>query len=432
MKESTNQEEQLHHVVTVENLEGLKRKVNVTVDTEGVKLAMDQAVDTVAKKVQLKGFRKGKAPKQLVEKMCYDEIKNVAIFMLTQVGFNRACQEQKLMPLTEPKVQLSEICIDGSFKCEVLLEVKPTIVPTGYIGMSLKNNKVDVDSVVSQRIMDLQEYHSTREVRKVVEENFEVTLDFWVLLDGNKINEGIDKLFVIKKGQEPPFGENLIGAKMGDMSTADIILPDNYPEHGGKQAQVKMDIKLVSEKIKPSLKELAEKMQAPSYEELLSVVKKEVGESLNSQIRAALEEQVVDRLIEMHEFSVPETWVADEERYITGQLQMSNVDEGVKHTIHNMAERNVKRTFIIESIYEAEPGLKLTEEEVEGFIKKEAKRLNMSTIALKSELNKRNMIDGVIGMLKNNKIMDFILSSAQIEECDHQECNCETCTCDHK
>lgn len=429
-------EEQLHHVVTIENLEGLKRKVNVTIDIDGVKLAMAQATESVLQKIQLKGFRKGKAPKQLVEKMCPDEIKNMTTFMLTQASFNRACQEQNLTPLTEPKVQMAVIGLDGSFNCEFLLEVKPSIVPTGYIGMSLKSEKVDLNSAISQRVSDLQEHHIVREVRKQIEENFEVTLDFWVLIDGKKINEGIDRVFVIKKGQAPPFGENLLGCNMGDMCSVDIVLPESYKENSGKTAQVKMDIKLVSEKIKPSIKELVEKMKAPSYEELYDVIKKDVENSLNNQKRAALEEQVVDRLIELHEFAVPETWVLDEEKYIYNQLNMSKIDDNMKNMVHNMAERNVRRTFLIESIYESEQGLKLKEEDVEEFIKMEATRLNISTLVLKDELKKKNMVDGVITLLKNNKVMNYILAAAQIEECECKEgCECqghtcETCSCE--
>ena len=442
MTEEIKEQEKLHHVVSVENLEGLKRKVNITIDMEGVKLALDQAVEVVAKKVQINGYRKGKAPKQLVEKRCSDEVKNVALFMLTQSGFSRACQEQRLVPLSEPKVQNADIHVDGSFNCEVTLEVKPTIVPMGYIGMSLKKQTLDLNMMLEQRLSDLYEYHCVREVRKEVQEGFEVTLDFWILLGDQKINEGKDQVFVIKKSQEEPFGENLLGAKMGDIQTSSVVLPESYPEYNGQTAIVKMDIKLVTEKVKPTADQLVKKMQAPSYEELLSIVKTDVEKTIQHQERAALEEQVVDKLIEIHNFLVPESWVADEEKYLINQIKMKNPVEEVKKTFHQMAERNVKRTFLIESIYEVEKDIKITEEEVETFIKKEAGRLNTSTLALKSELKKQNMLDGVFGLIKNSKVMDFIITNAQIEEimsthtCHQEEClcgqECKQCFCETK
>lgn len=428
MSEPTKEQENLHYSIMVENLEGLFRKVNIVIDTEGVKTAFDQAAEVVAKKVQIPGYRKGKTPKNIVEKMCYDEVKNVAIFMLTQSGFARACQEQKLMPLTEPKLQKSEIGIDGTFNCEIVLEIKPTIEPTGYVGMTLTKPKFDFDDMLNQRLEDLYEYHVIKEVRKEVQDGFEVTLDFWVLVGDKQVSEGKDKIFTIKTQQEAPFGGNLIGSKMGDMQTSNITLPDSYPEYGGQSATVKMDVKLVVEKIKPTKEQLVEKMQAPSYEELLTVVKTDVEKSLQQQERSVVEEQVIDKLINMHEFLVPESWVEDEVKYLSNQIQMKNPDEEVKKTFRQMAERNVRRTFLIESIYNVEKGLAVTEEEVELFIKNEAERLNMSSLNLKSELKKQNMFDGVIGVIKNNKVMDFIISRAQLEE---ENCSHENCSCNH-
>lgn len=434
MSEQIKEQESLHHTTTVENLDGLFRKVNVTIDADGVRLAINQATEVVAKKVQIHGYRKGKAPHKLVEKMCYDEVKNVAIFMLTQSGFARACHEQNLTPLNQPKVEKADIRIDGTFGCEITLEVKPTIVPTGYVGMALKRTKIDPESMFNQKLEDLMEYHVVKEARKEVQDGYEVTLDFWVLVGEKQISEGKDQVFTIKKSQEPPFGENLIGAKMGEMQSATITLPDNYPEYGGQQAVVKMDVKLVVEKIRPTNEQLVEKMEAPSYEELMSVVRADVEKTLQQQERSVLEEQVVDKLINMHDFLVPESWVADETKYLSNQIQMSNPDDEVMKTFRQLAERNVKRTFLIESIYGVESSLQVTEEEIEAFIKKEADRLNTSTLNLKSELKKQNMFDGVIGLIKNNKVMDFIIANAQIEDeeaCSHDECACGDCSCEH-
>lgn len=424
--EEIQKEEQLHHLVSVENLEGLKRKINITIDTVGVDLALDGALDVVSKKVQVNGFRKGKAPKKMIEKIHSEEIKNLAIFMLTQSGFSRACAEQNLTPLGEPKVDLAEICVDGSFKCEVLVEVKPIITPTGYIGMSLNKPVFNINEAFDQRLSDLKKYHCIKEVRSEISEGFEVMLDFWVLVDGNIISENKDKSFTINKGKEAPFGENLLGAKMGDMATHTMILPQEYPQHGGKQAEVKMDLKLVLEKIEPSNDQLIEKMKAPSFEELSKVIREDIEKSFKNQERANVEEQILTKLIDLHEFSVPEAWVADEEKYLASQLGVSNPDGEFLKNIKSIAERNVKRTFLIEAIYEVEKNLKLTEEEIELYIKSEAERLNMSSLALKSELKKQNMIDGVVGLLKNNKIIDFIISTAKIEE---SKCVCN-CSCD--
>ena len=124
---------------------------------------------------------------------------------------------------------------------------------------------------------------------------------------------------------------------------------------------------------------------------------------------------------------MPEKWVADEEKYLEQQFQLKNPSPEVVEMMKTMALRNVKRTFLTDAIYDAEPNLKVTEEEAEAFFKQEAERAGTSTLTLKAELKKQGMLDGVFGIIKNNKVMNFILSNATIEDAHIEEnhvCNC--------
>jgi len=420
IKQVTEQtEERWHHVVTVEDLGGLKKKVNITYDLEGVGMAMDKATEFVTKRVQLKGFRKGKAPKQLVERMHLEDIKQFAMTMLAQEGFLHACYEQKLSPLNEPKIENSNFNLDGTFSCEVFLEVKPSITPSGYLGMALENPQVELEPIIAGLIEELREQHVTIQAIDEVKEDSIVDLDFWLLVDNEEILTSKDHKFMIRAGQEPPFGENLFGVKRGEMASAKITLPENYGEHAGKEADVKMDIKMITERIRPTDEELADRIGLGSYDDLVEQeVTPKAQEIADERRRQILEERIVDKLIELHEFEVPESWVEDEEKYLFSQLgaSMVKIDEEMTKHVREMAERNVRRTFIMESIYDAEKGLAITQEELDAFLKQEAERHNTSVVALKSDIKKKGMIDGVYAVIKHKKIMDMILSQAHIEK----------------
>lgn len=415
-KEVKGKEQEWHHVVTMEDLGGLKRKINIIYDATAVQMAFDKASEIVAKKVQVKGFRRGKTPKQLVERSHKEDIEKVSSSLLSQEGFLHACYEKKISPLTEPKVENADFKLDGSFSCDIMLEIKPTITPSGYLGLQLSKPPVDIEAMANQLLEDVKHQHMTNETRDEVKDGYVVTVDFWTLVDGKEISSGKDQQFIIKEGQEPPFGGNLIGAKMGDMKKEVISMPESIPDYGGKEAEVNVEVKLVIERIMPTDEELVERMQAPSYEELLNVLKKNAEMQAEGRQRKALEEQAVDKLIEMHEFDVPEGWVSDEERYLSGQLGLQSPDEEMLKTIHNMAERNVKRTFILESIYDAEKELAVTKEELDQVLKMEAERLGIGKLVLKNDLQKKGMMDGVVGMIKHRKVMDLILSQAQFED----------------
>ena len=409
-------EQEWHHVVTMTDMGGLKRKLNIIYDVEAVRMALDKACEIVRKKVQVKGFRRGKAPKQLVESGYREDIKKVSSSLLSQEGFLHACYEQKISPLSEPQIENTEFKLDGSFSCDIVLEVKPTIIPSGYLGVQLNNVTINVDEMMEQTLQDARHQHSKNEPRSEVKDGFIVTVDFWTMVDGKQISSGQDQQFIIREGQEAPFGDNLIGAKTGDMKKEIISMPESIPEYGGKDAEVNVEVKLISENILPTDDELVERMQAPSYEELLNVLRKNAEMNANDRRRKALEEQVIDKLIEMHEFDVPESWTDDEEKYLTNQLNLNDPDEEMLKTIRNMAERNVKRTFILEAIYGEEKELAVTKEELDNVLKMEAERLNVGKLQLRDDLQKKGMMDGVIGMIKHKKVMDLILSQAQFEE----------------
>lgn len=411
----------INHLVLIEDLEGLMKKVVVNIDEVGVNFALNSAADSVSKKMKIKGYRPGKAPLGLVKNTYAKEIKNTAVFMLSQSAFSQACREKNLYPLNEPNFEVAEIKLDGTFVCEVLVEVKPEITPSGYIGMLLtkaKLNEEEIKSEVLHTINDLYTRHSNKEVRDEVSEGCEVMLDYWMLLDGIKINSGDDKSFVIHSGQEEPFGRNLLGVKMGDMYSCDYVLPEQYGELGGKSVVLKMDIKCVYENVLPTEEQLLSSLGLKSSEELFTAVNNHVIDRKNNDNRIVLEEQAVDKLVESHEFLVPQSWVEGEEKYLINNFKLQRLDESTKKFLNQMAERNVRRSFILNSIYDAEPSLKVTQEEVNQFVNGEAAKANMDVQSFIEEIKKQKLETAIFEVVKGNKVMSFILSNAIIEEVD--------------
>lgn len=417
MEEIKREEQEWHHIISMEDLGGLNRKLNIFYDNVGVKMALDKATDIVVKQAQVKGYRKGKAPKKLVEQYYYEAIENTAKDLLAQEGFLNACFEQKISPLSEPKLENPEFKVDGTFSCDIILEIRPQINLSNYIGLPLqKKPNPDMKHLFEHKLEDIREEHKKMEIREKVKDNYVVLVDYWVLVEGKEITSGKDQRFLIKTDQEPPFGNNLIDRNMGEIVSSTIVLPERHEQYGGKQADIKIELKLVEEKILPTNEELVEKMKAPSFEALISLIQKDVEQEVNRFQKAYLEEQAIDKLIELHPFETPTKWVEDEEKFLISQLNLSNIDEETKKYVNTMAVKNVKRTFLIDEIYNAEKDLAIRKEEYDELIKREAERLDMSTLALEQELKTKKLIDGVIANIKQNKVMNFLLSQAIITE----------------
>ncbi|MHA2216328.1 MAG: trigger factor [Candidatus Hodarchaeales archaeon] len=417
-----NIEEEWHHVITMTELEGLKRSIHITYDVVGVQMAIDVAVGMVRKKSKIKGFRKGKAPEALVKIHCVEEIDNTAKALLAQEGFMHACFEQKIQPLCKPEFKNIEICIDGSFECDIELEVNPVINPSGYIGIPLTKPEIDHEKILNDFMDNVRSQHCTEVKLDTVQDGCTIYVDFNVKkLDKFSISHGKDHCFVINKGQEAPFGENLIGKLVGDEIEEKIVMSKDAEEYAGQDAIAYIKINSIVTKVPPTDKELVERIKAPSFEDLMKACQERVDLDVKVKERQALEEEMVDKLVNMFVFDIPESWVLDERKYIVDRLgvDLGTIDSELKDHIDTMAGRNIRRTFILEAIYDTEKELALTEEEFENWIEGEANIKGVSPLIIKKRLKEDNVRDSVMGALRHKKVMNFLVSNANIIEKDN-------------
>lgn len=407
------QKQEWHHVATIEDLGNLNKKINITYDSEAVEMAFKKATNIIRKGSRIKGFRQGRAPVQLVKNTYMKEIRKSASSLLESEGYLHACFENKLQPLGDPDIKFSQFNVDGTFSCEMVVEVKPTIEPTGYIGLQLTKQNINKEEIRDQLENEQRTEHMKQVPTDKVELGSFVEVDYIVNCEGAQISNGEGQTFIVSEGREPPFGENLVGKVVGERFTENITLPEQI-EDGGKSAEVDITIKNIFRKVLPTNEELVESMKAPSYEELMEAFDKRAEYIAKEKENQAIEEEIITKLLELHKFDVPIGWVEDEEKYLSSQLGINLEDENIKKYIKEMAERNVKRTFILEAIYDAEENLKVEKEEFDAWVEREASKRQVSSSTLLGDLKKNNMLDGVFGMIKHRKVLNFIISQANV------------------
>jgi trigger factor len=398
--------ENMDHVVTIEDLGGLKRKVNINFDSAGVNKAKNKACDILRGNITIKGFRKGKAPNNLISRFYIREVEKSAADLLATEGFMRACWEHKLVPMSKPEVQKVEFKIDGSFVCEIIVNQKPTINPVGYVGLQLEEPNIDFQGIFNN-ILEDQRQHNAEEVQKdTLELNDTAIVDYLVRSGQEEVNNGTDQRFAISAGQTEPFGENLIGMKIGEVRECTVQQQDT-------PLDITITLKGAVSKTNLDDDALAKKLGFQTTEEFMNFMAQQAQIEANNRRVQMLEEKVIDKLLDLNTFDVPEEWVKDEEKYILQQISITTVDEQLQGYITSMAQRNVRRTFILDSIYDAEQSLKVTSEDIESVIKAESEKRGVSTLIVKDEIKKNNMGDSIVGLIKNKKVLNYILSNAQ-------------------
>jgi len=407
---------QWHHVTTIEDLGGLKRKVGITYDVEGARMAFDKAIQAVGKRVLINGFRRGKAPKALVEKFCAKEIEAAASTMLAQEGYLHAVYEHKLAALSEPKVENPKFNMDGTFSCEITVEVRPPISPSGYVGLRLSKPVVDPERIVSDIMGSMRERFARLDERETVGPGMTVVVDYSLSVDGKEVQAYQGVPFVVGEKGQLPFGSvQVSGLGVGASTSSRLTLPNDFRDFGGKEADVHIEIRRILESVPPTDEELATRNGLGSVDQLVANVRRQAEIEAGKRVRQSLEEQAVDLLLGAHEFEVPAEWVEHESQYLVKQLGISGeMDRETGDAVRSMSERNVRRSFMLDSIYDAEPILHVKSEELEALLDQEAARQAVPKTQLRRMLLRQGMMDSIVEVVKGRKIMDFLISNAEI------------------
>jgi FKBP-type peptidyl-prolyl cis-trans isomerase (trigger factor) len=263
---------------------------------------------------------------------------------------------------------------------------------------------------------NLRERFAKFEERTEVKPSTTVVVDYSITVEGQEVMAHQGVPFVVSENGQIPLGGAVVAGLSSDgIVSSHLTLPADFQNHGGKEADATIKIKKILESVPPTDEELAARNGLKTVDELMLSVQQQANMEVVRQSRQFLEAQVVDLLLGAHQFEVPEEWVERESQYLVKQLGITGeMDESTKTAVRDMSERNVKRSFMLDSVYEAEPTLRIKVEEVEALLDQEASRQSVPKTQLKRMLIKQGMMDSVAELVKSKKIMDFLISNAEI------------------
>ncbi len=425
--------------IAVEELSELSRKVIVTVPAEAVRKELDKAYGKLKKDVHLKGFRKGKAPMSILEKNYGDRVQAEVAEKLVQDTYFDAIEEKKLDVVVHPEIQETRFADDGTFVYAALVDVKPVFEISEYKGLEIEKPATKVtDADIDLKLEELRRRHAvlkTTDEDHCVTEDDVVTVDFQGFHNEKPMKQVHNENYSIDIGAKrlgAEFEEQLIGLKKDDSALYETTFPNDYPNPvmAGKTIEFKVDVKEIKERIKPDLDDEFAKDVDEKYSSLADL-RAGIADELRKQREAALEGYLTDslmqKLIGMNPFPVPERAVAyevqemikqTEERLKRNGLTLETagiqVEELAKQN-REVAERRVKGDFILKKIAELEE-IKLVDEDLERGYQRIASQYRMTVSEVKQYFQRREEILPFIAELLNEKILRFLLDAAKVTE----------------
>mgnify|MGYP004560637139 FL=1 len=367
--------------VTVERVEN-EATLKITAPAAEVNAGYKKAVQKIADQVNIPGFRKGKAPRAIIE-MHYgkEAVKQEAFEIVANKAYSEALEQEKLIPVSDPKVEESTFEEGKDMELTIKVTLKPEPELGEYKGLHVDKKEAEVtDEQVEAQIKDLLSRDAKMVVAEegaVIEKGDFAIIDFAGTVDGEPFSGGEGKGYPLEVGSNsfiPGFEDQLVGLSKGDSTDVEVTFPEEYfvKELAGKEAVFKVNIQDVKRKELPELNDeyVASKTDFKTVEELRANYKERMQKAAEANAKAEYEHELIDLAVANAKFSVPEIMIEDKISQMVDEMKMSlesrkmSLDMYMQYTGLDMAkirenqrpvaEENVKTDLVLDAIAKAE------------------------------------------------------------------------------
>lgn len=401
----------------VEKMEKNMAKLTIEVSAEELDKAMQNAYLKARGKISIPGFRKGKAPRKMIEQMYGKGIfLEDAANALIPEHYSKALEECDLEIVSQPEIDVTQAEPGKAFIFTAEVAVKPEVTLGEYKGVEVPKSETEVtDEDIDAEIKKEQEKNSrTVTVEDRGAENGDITtIDFEGFVDGVAFEggKGTDYPLTLGSGSFiPGFEDQLVGAKAGDHVEVNVTFPEEYQaaELAGKAAVFQCDVKKVETKELPELDDdfAQDVSEFDTLAEYREDVKKNLTEKKEKEARAAKENAAVDKAIENAEMEIPDAMINTQVRQMMNDFASRMQSQGLTMeqyfqftgmTAEKMQEemkpqalKRIQTRLVLEKIAETE-NIEVSEDEVNEEISKMAEMYKMEADKLKELLGDREL-----------------------------------------
>ena len=423
------------NLVKSEKLENSKHELQFSVDAAAFNEAVEKAFKREGRKYSIPGFRKGKAPRHMIEKMYGADIFHYdAINDIFPEAYEAAVKETGIEPVDRPEVEVVSMSAEEGAVLKAVVTVKPEVKIGEYKGLeAVKTVKAVEDSAVDAEIDRMRERNARILTREGKAENGDITdIDFEGFIDGTAFEGGKGEHFSLTLGSGqfiPGFEDQIVGHEAGEEFDVNVKFPEEYQaaELAGKDATFKVKLHEVKYKELPVADDEFAKdvSEYDTIDELKASIRKNMEESNEKQAELEVENALVDKVIETLEGDIPAVMIENridemvrDFEYRLGQ-QGLRLEDYIKYTggdeakfregFKDQADKQVKIRLALEAVADAE-GIVATEEDFENELSRIAGMYQMEVEKVRSLVPETE----VKRDLAVNKAIDFIKSNAKI------------------
>ncbi len=426
--------------VTVEDVSSVKKVLHFEIPAEKVVSELNEAYKELKKTAKIKGFRPGKAPRNVLERMFKKDVHADVTSRLLQESFIEALRENKLNIIGNPQIDPPELQAAEAYCYDATVEIPPEIDDFDFKGLSLEKTMYassdgEVDAQLAMLQKNLAEKKAIAEERELKADDYAL-IDYEGAKDGQPFEEAAKtENYTLKIGTgqiTPDFDTALIGMKKGETKTFPIAFPDDYFNEKLKGLEISFTATVndILEEVLPEINDdLAKKLgQFQNLDELKAKILENLKAGYDKRTEQELNEQIFKALIGKTDFELPEAMVNIEMEGIINEAQQSfaqhNIDmeqlgmtpDSLKEKYRETAENQVRRHLLLNKLVEQE-SLELTDDDLENAYQEMAQTYNQPVEGIKGFYSQnQDKLDMFKHTLLEKNALKLIIDNSDVTE----------------
>ena len=424
--------------VQVEKLEKNMAKLTIEVAPEELEKAIEGAYQKNKGKISIPGFRKGKVPRQMIERMYGKEVfYEDAVNALIPEAYEKAVDECEEEIVSSPKIEVEQVEAGKPFIFTAEVALKPEVKLGKYKGVKVEKADTEVTDEEVDKEIDKERESNARNIDvtdRAVKDGDIVTLDFEGFVDGTAFEGGKGENYPLTIGSGtfiPGFEEQLVGAEIGKETEVNVTFPEDYQAEDlkGKAAVFKCTVKEIKEKELPTLDDefASEVSEFETLAEYKADIRGRLEERKAKAAREAKEAAVIEEIIKDSDMEIPEAMIETQQRQMIDefdqriQMQGLTLEQYFQFTgasydqmieqVKPQAEKRIQSRLVLEAVAAAEK-IEATEEDYEEELKSMAEAYQMEVDKVK-ELLPEKSVQQIKEDIAVKKAAEFVVDNAK-------------------
>ncbi|MDC6468930.1 trigger factor [Candidatus Pelagibacter sp.] len=408
--------------VTIENTKGLNKDIKVFIDKKTMNAHMEKKYEEIKKTVNLKGFRPGKVPKEILKRQFGQAIFGEVLDKVLKETSTKALEENKIKPAGQPKLDLKVYGEDKDLEYIISVTELPKVEVKSLENIKFDEYTVKIDAKeTDKRITEIAKsqnnFIDVNDDTKAVDGN-SVTFDYKAKIDGKEFNGGEGKNTQLILGKDlfiKGFDKQLVGVKKNEEKSVEVTLPENYPQKEFANKKANFACKIINVKKSEDVKvndTFAKNLGAKDLTDLKSLVSKQINEEYKNSLDKLAKKEILKQVENFKVDEIPNNLIEEEVKILAQGMNEEDAKKSRKN-FEDIAKKRIKVGLILNEFGEQNK-IKVTEQEVQAEVQKQLRMMpGQEKMVMEFYQKNPSALASLRGTVYEEKIIDLIKTKAK-------------------